>query len=292
MIGGESWVAAHGEVPGEEVGEVERIQTHLRHVISRLERVDVSALSPAQRANRAWALEGLSEYVEGGVFPQRDRGDGFSGRRPRFVDARGVHCAVGEMLRRTGHGALAQRIDGEHEFAFVPEIDTPGLARWASAFGFSVRELAMIQPSYGFQSQSPRAYPAKHAWLTAALDGEDLSWRKTSCVPLTESFERVHYVDATFSSHPDGMSVHVRSTPPDESFQRCVSSYLERVYGEGLVGLVWGERPFERKVRWDVGDQGTFAVFTLALAVVVSMVASVLFLRSRRRVGEELPKGS
>ena len=38
VIGDESWVAAHGEVPGEEVGEVERIRTHLRHVISRLER--------------------------------------------------------------------------------------------------------------------------------------------------------------------------------------------------------------------------------------------------------------
>jgi hypothetical protein len=154
VIGDESWVRTHGVAPGDEAGEVERIQTHLRFVIERLERADVSGLSQAQRVNRTRALSGLSEYVEGGEFPRRDAGDGFSGRRPQFIDSRGMHCAVGEMLRRTGHGELAERIDGEHEFSYLPDIDTPGLSRWATDFGFTARELAMIQPAYDIPSVS------------------------------------------------------------------------------------------------------------------------------------------
>ena len=178
VLGDESWVATHGVEPGARAGEVERIQTHLRYVIEGLERADVSGLSQAQRVNRARALVGLSEYVEGGEFPRRDAGDGWVGRRPQFIDSRGVHCAVGEMLRRTGHGELAKRIDGEHEFSFVPDIDTSGLSQWATDFGFTTRELAMIQPNYGGEDWSedhvhgfrpePEPWPEVwHLWLVA-----------------------------------------------------------------------------------------------------------------------------
>ena len=151
VLGNESWVAAHGVEPRAGTGEVARIQTHLRFAAERLEHADVQGLSSAQRVNRARALTRLSVYIEEGMFPQRDEGDGWQGRRPQFIDSRGVPCAVAAMIWRTGHRDLARRIDREHEFSFVPDIDTPGLQEWANEYGFSVRELAMIQPSYGYR---------------------------------------------------------------------------------------------------------------------------------------------
>jgi len=81
------------------------------------------------------------------VFPQRT-GDPYPGRRPRFIDDRGVHCAVGEMIRATGHPELAQRIDERFEYAYVEQITEPALRQWAKRHGFSVKELAMVQPGY------------------------------------------------------------------------------------------------------------------------------------------------
>lgn len=125
--------------------EVERIRAHLRFVEARL-RVD-PAIDAERLARRHAALDALARYREAGVFPRRTR-DPYPGRRPRFIDDRGVHCAVGEMIRATGHAELARRIDERFEYAYVEQIREPGLVRWAKRFGFSVKELAMVQPSY------------------------------------------------------------------------------------------------------------------------------------------------
>ncbi len=166
VIGDESWVQRHGDEPIEgEAGEVERIQTHLRHVVSGLRAGGGGALDVAQRAKRAWLLDELEAYAEAGVFPRRDAGDGHGVRRPRFIDAQGVHCAVGEMLRVSGREVLARRIDRDHEFDFVSQMDAPELSAWASEWGFSERELGMIQPGY---SAPPSFEGAKHQVVSRA----------------------------------------------------------------------------------------------------------------------------
>ncbi len=147
VIGDASWVARNGERPGPDATEVERIRTHLAFVEELLRESDVSHLTPIQRANRWRALGALARYRRAGVFPQRS-GDAHEGRHPRFIDDRGVHCAVGEMIAATGHPGLAAAIDREHEFAVVLELDSAPLLAWADEYGFSVLELAMIQPGY------------------------------------------------------------------------------------------------------------------------------------------------
>ena len=42
----------------------------------------------------------------------------------------------------------AERINAEYKHAYVPDIDAPVLAEWAAEAGFTIRELAMIQPAY------------------------------------------------------------------------------------------------------------------------------------------------
>src|SRR5688500_767163 len=137
VIGDVSWT--HGDP--DRAGEATRIATHLRYVANRLRMRDGGAL-------RATLLDALDEYIARGEFPRRTD-DPYAGRRPRFIDDRGVHCAVGYLIARSGHAELARSIDAEHEYAHVAEIDSPALHAWASAHGFTLAELAMIQPGYG-----------------------------------------------------------------------------------------------------------------------------------------------
>lgn len=44
--------------------------------------------------------------------------------------------------------AVAEAINAEHKHALIEEMDTPMLAAWVATSGFSVDELAMIQPMY------------------------------------------------------------------------------------------------------------------------------------------------
>jgi len=148
VLGDESWEVRHGDRSFESATEVERIQTHLFYVIDLLEDAPTPHLSKVQRRNRAALLDELEDYAHRGIFPARQLGDGYGARRPRFIDHRGVHCAVGELIKRSGHGALAQEINASHEFSYIFDIENPSLLDWASTSGFTTRELAMIQPGY------------------------------------------------------------------------------------------------------------------------------------------------
>lgn len=142
VIGDASW-AGHVE-PAD---EVTRIRAHLSFVHAMLAGRDVSSLTPAQRDARAASLADLARYIDRGVFPRRT-GDDYTGRRPRFIDDRGVHCAVGQLIADSGDEDLARSINTRFEYAHVRAMTEPALLAWASAHGFTVDELAMIQPSY------------------------------------------------------------------------------------------------------------------------------------------------
>ncbi len=158
VIGDASWFAAHAQPP-ETADEVTRIRTHLTYVVAELQRRDVAAWSPRQREHRRAALASLAAYARRGVFPRRT-GDAYAGRRPRFIDDRGVRCAVGELVAASGHPELAAAIAATHEYAYVRDMQVPALARWAAAQGFTIDELALIQPSY---AASPTAETTRRA---------------------------------------------------------------------------------------------------------------------------------
>lgn len=139
VLGDASWIARHGEPPSASASQTERIQTHLAFVEGRLR----SANDPAWSAS----LHTLAAYRRAGVFPRRTD-DSYAGRRPRFIDDRGVHCAVGHLIAASGAPALAVAIDAAHEYAYIDEIPSPALDAWARKHGFTRSELAMIQPGY------------------------------------------------------------------------------------------------------------------------------------------------
>lgn len=162
VIGDESWRTGDPETGS----EVARIQTHLAHVRARLASDTPSALATGPRVRRTAALEALGRYLERGVFPRRTN-DPFEGRRPRFIDDRGVHCAVAQLIADSGHPTLARSLAARFEYAYVPDIAAASeeLRAWAGAHGLTVTELAMIQPAY---SAPPTKESSKRDIETAA----------------------------------------------------------------------------------------------------------------------------
>ncbi len=146
-IGDASWLARYGTTPGPSDSERDRIRVHLEYVEARLRVADAGDLGEARRVARGRALDALMRYREAGEFPRRTA-DPYPGRRPRFIDDRGVHCAVGAMIAGTGHAALAEAINDAHQYDAIADIDTPGLRRWVDAHGLTEAELAMVQPKY------------------------------------------------------------------------------------------------------------------------------------------------
>lgn len=234
VVGDESWFALYGRAPVG-VDEVSRIRVHLAWVETRLRGSEPTHLSAEQRERRELALDALAEYRRRGVFPRRTD-DAYVGRRPRFIDDRGVRCAVGELIAATGHPELAARIRDAHEYAYVPDIDDPELLAWAETHGLSVRELAMIQPGYS----PPPTADAVRAEIESSKDGITLECAREHAPP--SSFRLRIRGDSRGEVH-----VHARS---DDPFVRCFVSKL----GDLGSGGAWDEQPrrFRLRMRVDV----------------------------------------
>lgn len=121
------------------------ITAHLMLVEKTLQARDVSKLTSTQKHNRVKLLCQLNEYWRAGVFPINDY---VTYQTPVFIDRQGTHCAVGFLMQQSGAEDLAQKINTEQKFAYVHEIKVSGVKAWADKHGFTIDELAWIQPGY------------------------------------------------------------------------------------------------------------------------------------------------
>ncbi len=125
--------------------EADRIATHLHRVHEHLSTHTPTEMSPAQRSHRHALLGSLNTYAARGVFPMNDI---VHGRSPVFIDKLGNACGVGHLMITSGHAELAERIHEEMNLAYVHDIALPEVAAWAATNGFTIDELAWIQPTY------------------------------------------------------------------------------------------------------------------------------------------------
>lgn len=146
VLGDESYVAAFGRFPTANISEQLRLQTHLAYVEQLLRRRSAEHLSSAQRHRRDRVLDHLQAYRQAGVFPRNTTHP--SERTPVFIDREGRICAVGYLIEQTAGREVAERINSRYQFASIYAMDMPAIDRWAEAHGFTMRELAMIQPAY------------------------------------------------------------------------------------------------------------------------------------------------
>ncbi len=146
-----SAVAASPRVDCDDPRETLRIQTWLSGVETFLRSRDVSHLTAPQRERRALHLSHLQAYRVAGRFPHNHVTRELT---PVFIDEHGTACAVGQLLLQGGAPGLAHQIARDHLLARLPELDSPALKQWARENGFTLEELALIQPSY-----HPDSYP-------------------------------------------------------------------------------------------------------------------------------------
>jgi len=126
--------------------EVALIQLHLLNVIGYLEAQPLSQLDSIQLQNRLTNIAILKSYCLAGHYPINNI---TSYRTPIFINSKGVHCAVGYILKENGLGNVANDIAKNQLLAYVDEIEHIQLNTWQKTCGFSMFELALIQPTYG-----------------------------------------------------------------------------------------------------------------------------------------------
>lgn len=124
---------------------IDLIALHLQLVENTLKIRSVTHLTAKQQANRNDLLQKLNSYWKAKRFPVNDY---LPYKSPVFIDRFGTHCAVGYLMQQSGYEYLAREIDSKQKFAYVHDIKVNGVKQWANEHGFSIDELAWIQPGY------------------------------------------------------------------------------------------------------------------------------------------------
>lgn len=146
IIGDLSFQRKFGESPNFDSPEDLRIATHLNFVIDSLSRKEPISLK------RQELLSHLKDYVNQGIFP---RNYDLDKRNPCFIDSEGKICAVGYLVEKTVGREIAEQLNKKFKYSYIYEMESEILENWIKESGFTKREIAMIQPSYGPLYLSP-----------------------------------------------------------------------------------------------------------------------------------------
>lgn len=218
--------------PGNQVtfkNDIERIHLHLSLVTRHLKSQNSDHFTSVQLKRRASLLDSLQEYADNRTFPVNKY---HNSRTPYFIDESGVHCAVGYLIQKSGQEELAQRIRREHNYDYIRDIKTPGVAEWASSHGFLLEELAWIQPTY----QAPFAFTT----VQDGTNGELIAMSKDT------TSSRVYFI-GSFDSVDVSLCSNVGYYENDSLF--CLSNGIDGdltdiVVKDGIV-YVTGEIEFQ-----------------------------------------------
>ena len=143
-LGDTSFVERYGHAPQDaHDDEALRMHTHLRYVRAWLGARP--ATSPELAARRQVLLGYLDDYIAKGITPLNTH---VAWRSPVFVDVFGNVCAVGYLIERSVGRALVERIAAQHRTDYLEDITLPEVAAWVASSGFTLEELASIQPGY------------------------------------------------------------------------------------------------------------------------------------------------
>lgn len=154
-LGDDSFVAAKGRAPRASDSEKARMTLHLAHVRELL--AGRPATRPELATRRAELLGYLDDYIAKGITPANTH---LPWRSPVFIDDSGAICAVGYLIERSVGRALPERIAREQRYEFLEDIaaNMPEVSAWIASSGFTLEELASIQPAY--------SEPEARTWVT------------------------------------------------------------------------------------------------------------------------------
>jgi hypothetical protein len=173
-LGDEGFIAAHGRAPGRQDGESVRMHDHLVYVHAWL--AARPATKPELSMKRNELLGYLDDYIGKGTAPKNTR---LPWRTPVFIDDDGSICAVGYLIERSSGRAVAESIAKAHRYDLLEDIATemPSVRAWIEGSGFTLDELASIQPGYSsainaYQPWSKDDRPADGAVDIVGTSGE------------------------------------------------------------------------------------------------------------------------
>lgn len=174
-LGDTSFIARFGRPPGPGDSEALRMHTHLVFV-----REWLAARPPTRpelASRRASILTHLDAYIAKGTTPVNRH---LPWRNPVFVDDTGNVCAVGALIEATHPEgrALVEKIAARHRHDFLEDIDMAEVLAWVEGSGFTLTELASIQPGYmgppvnNYQAAWDRdAPPSDGPWSEGGVSG-------------------------------------------------------------------------------------------------------------------------
>ncbi len=198
----------------------DRIQYHLQEVIKNLRSSPPKGISRSALLKRTDLIESLNRYQARKVFPINLY---HSERTPYFIDHRGIHCAVGYLIKVSGYEDLALKIKEAENYAYIGEIKTAGVSEWAVEHGFTLDELAWIQPSYPSSipyravSGSPNGPVYKMENSTLYSSDEKIIIGSFDSINGSPCSNVGFYDDYQFSCIKNGLEGDVRGSRPDNS---------------------------------------------------------------------------
>lgn len=108
-------------------------------------RTGVAELYATLYQQRATQLTRLQRYAQRGRFPHNAYKQGAV---PVFVDGRGVHCAVGFLMKESGATALVNAIRKTNNLVKLYQVQHGPAIDWILRSGLTREECELIQPGY------------------------------------------------------------------------------------------------------------------------------------------------
>ncbi|MCX5747436.1 MAG: hypothetical protein NT062_33645 [Proteobacteria bacterium] len=193
-VGDAGFVATYGRTPNLRDPESVRMRTHLAFVRDRLARMP--ATRPDLQAKRDQVIGFLSEYVAKGTTPKNLH---LPWRTPVFIDDDQTICAVGYLIERSTGRALPEKIAATHRYDLIEDIARamPEVGAWVEASGFTLEEIASIQPGYIEPTvESWRSWPAEVVYDD---DGKELPAKLHADGPVEDVVDGVTTTSGTFA---------------------------------------------------------------------------------------------
>lgn len=144
-IGDDSYIAKYGHNVDRHASEEERMHLHLQFVYDWL--ASRPATRPELAAKRQEILAHFAAYIAKRTTPKNEH---VPWRTPVFIDDEGTICAVGYLIQQTTNQDLPKQIAAAHRYDFIEDIAAamPEVKGWVEASGFTLDEIAHIQPAY------------------------------------------------------------------------------------------------------------------------------------------------
>lgn len=205
----------------------EWIKLHLSLVEQTLRARSTAHLTTSQKQNRLKSLDNLHEYWLAGRFPQNED---YTYSTPIFIDNHDNFCAVGYLVKVSGHEDVSRMIAVKTNLAYVKQMNYPELSAWAKEYGFTVDELAWIQPSY---PPKPARYVAPIGKGTNGVVNE----------LFVDSAEVNLYVGGTFSKVDDSIAANNIAYLTEQG-----GNYTWHKMGAGVNGPVYAIEQYKGNI--------------------------------------------